>query len=73
MTMALILALIPLSGGAHLAMLLPLCLSIAVVYKATRCEDLRELPLSALALWGTMLLGMSAVGAGLWVLFFVMA
>jgi len=60
---------IPLTGPWRLVFMLPLCLSIAVVYKTTRCEDLRQLPLAALALWVTIVLGMFAVGLGLWLLF----
>jgi hypothetical protein len=50
-------------------MMLPLCLSIAVVYKTTRCERLRDVPIAAGILWVTILLGMAAVGVGLWSLF----
>lgn len=58
-----------LSGSQRLLLMLPLCLSIAVVYKTTRCDDLREVVTSALVLWVTIVSGMAAVGVGLWVLF----
>lgn len=60
---------IQLTGIPRLLFMLPLCLSIAVVYKTTRCEDLREMPLAALILWGTIVLGMFAVGVCLWIAF----
>ncbi len=60
---------IQLTGPARLLLMLPLCLSIAVVYKTTRCEHLREMPLAALILWVTIVLGMLAVGLGLWTAF----
>jgi hypothetical protein len=63
------LAWIAVSGIARPALLLPLSLSIAIVYKTTRCETLREIPLAALALWITIVVGMYAVGVGIWLLF----
>ena len=61
-----------LNGKQHFLLLLPLCLSIAVVYKTTRCENLRDVPLAALVLWGTIVIGMYAVGIGLWALYSIM-
>ncbi len=52
--------------------MLPLCLSIAAVYKTTRLEDVRAIPAAALVLWVTIVLGMCAVGLGLWALFSIM-
>ena len=60
------------SRQQRLLLILPLCLSIAIVYKTTRCENLREVPVAALVLWGTIVVGMYAVGVGLWLLFRVM-
>jgi len=60
------------SGSQKLMMMVPLCLSIAVVYKTIRCEDLRELPAAVGGLLVTIMLGMAAVGLGLWLLFQVM-
>jgi hypothetical protein len=57
---------IPLTGGQRFALLLPLCLSIAVVYKTTRCEHLADVPREALSLWLTIVVGMFAVGFALW-------
>ncbi len=61
------------TGGQHVFLLFPLCLSIAIVYKTTRCENLRDIPMAAIVLFGTIIVGMYAVGAGLWVLFKIMA
>lgn len=63
---------IPLNGLQRLMMMLPLCLSIAIIYKSTRCENMREVPVAALILWVTIVLGMFAVGVGLWLLFFIL-
>jgi hypothetical protein len=49
--------------------MLPLCLSIAIVYKTTRCERLRDVPAAVGVLWVTITLGMAAVGVGLWAVF----
>ena len=55
-----------LSGAQRFLLLLPLCLSVAVVYKTTRCENLRDVPVAALILWGTIVIG-------IWALFTIMA
>ncbi len=60
---------IELTGMYRFLLMLPLCLSIAVVYKTTRCDDLREVPVAALTLWVTIVLGLLAVGVGLWAVF----
>lgn len=58
--------------GYRLLLMFPLCLSIAGVYKATRCSDLRDIPAAAAVLWLTITGGMFAVGLALWLLFLVM-
>jgi hypothetical protein len=63
---------IPLSGLARLSLMLPLCLSIAIVYKTTRCRSLGEVPRAAAGLWLTIVLGMCIVGFGLWAVFEMM-
>ncbi len=63
---------VELTGIQRLLLMLPLCLSIAIIYKTTRCENLREVPVAALVLWITIVLGMYAVGLGLWVAFEIM-
>ena len=76
MTVPVLLALftsaIQLNGGQRLILMLPLCLAIAIVYKTTRADDLREVPAAAAGLWVTIVLGMCAVGVGLWAVFSVM-
>jgi len=60
---------VKLSALQRFLLMWPLCLSIAVVYKTTRCDRLREVPVSALALCLTIVAGMYAVGVGLWLVF----
>ncbi len=50
-------------------LLLPLCLSISIVYKTTKCTELRQVPLAALALWVTIVAGVYLVGVGLWAVY----
>ncbi len=57
-----------LSGMQRMLLILPLCLSISVVYKTIRCERLADMPVAALGLWMTIILGMYAVGVGVWLL-----
>ncbi len=59
---------ITLSGPQHAALLVPLSMAIAVVYKTIRCEHVRQIPGAALVLCVTIVLGMYAVGVGLWLL-----
>jgi hypothetical protein len=64
---------VQLTGFSRFLLMLPLCLSVAVVYKVTRIDDLREAVPAALVLWVTIVIGMIAVGVGLWLLFQIMA
>lgn len=64
---------VQLTGFSRFLLMLPLCLSVAVVYKVTRIDDLREALAAALILWVTIVIGMIAVGVGLWLLFMIMA
>lgn len=57
--------------SSRLWMLLPLTLGISIVYKATKLEDLRVLPLAALLLWLAILGGMLAVAVGLYILIYL--
>ena len=61
-----------LSRRQHFMLMLPLCLSIAVVYKTTRCRRLRDMPAAALALWVTIVAGVCSVGFGLWAVFTIL-
>jgi len=47
----------------------PLCLAIAIIHKTIRMDDLTRLPMAALGLWLTIVVGMCAVGGGLWLAF----
>lgn len=60
---------IALGGAWRLLLMLPLCLSISIVYKTTRCDRLEELPKAILGLWITIVIGMFSVGVGLWAVY----
>ena len=64
---------ITVTGIWHAVLLLPLCLAIAVVYKAVRCLDVKNIPSAAAVLWVTIICGMYAVGVGLWLLYRIWA
>lgn len=64
---------IELQGIPHFLLMFPLCLSIAIVYKTIRLDDLRELPKAAAVLWVTIIIGMCLVGGGLWLAFELLA
>ncbi len=61
------------TGSLRFLLLLPLCLSVAIVYKTTRCRDLRQVPMASLVLFVSIVAGMYVVGVGLWALFSIMA
>jgi len=63
---------IPVTGMQRFALMIPLCLAVAIVYKTTRCEKLRDVPMASLVLCVTIVLGMYTVGIGLYVLFRLM-
>ena len=63
---------IGLTGPQRLLLMLPLCLSIALVYKTIRCERLQDVPMATLGLWATIVLGMYTVGFGLWAVFAIL-
>jgi hypothetical protein len=63
---------VQLTGIQRSLLMLPLCLSIAIVYKTTRCDKLGDIPVATLTLWITIVLGMYAVGLGVWVVFQIM-
>ncbi len=64
---------IELTGMQRFVLMLPICLSIAIVYKTTRCEKLRDVPVAALILWVSIVAGMYAVGLGLWAVYSIAA
>ncbi len=63
----------PVAGIQRLLLLLPLCLCISVVYKAVKCERVRDIPVAVLGLWATIVVGMIAVGVGLLIVYELLA
>ncbi len=49
-------------------MMLPLCASVAVIYKTVRVPTLRRLPRAVVVLWAYMLGGLIALAAALWLI-----
>jgi len=47
----------------QMLLLLPLCLAVSIVYKTTKCADVRQIPAAAAVSWVTIVIGMYAVGA----------
>ena len=64
---------IPLSGLQRAALLLPICLSISVVYRTIKTPDLRDIPRTSLTLWATIVVGMWVVALTLWVVHLLFA
>ncbi len=61
------------AGWQRMLLLVPLCLSIAIVYKTLRCERLSEVPVASAILCVALVVGMYAVGVGVWLLFLILA
>jgi len=57
------------AGPSRLLMILPLVLAISIVHKTLKQPKLSDLPLSILALWGTIVVGMIGLGVGLLILY----
>ena len=55
-----------LSFDELLWLLLPLCASLSITYKAIRTESLRRLPLEVLTLFCYLVIGLLGLGTGLW-------
>lgn len=64
----------PITLGRWQSMLLlfPLCLAVSVVYKTTKCGNVREIPLASVVSWITIVVGMYVVGIALLLLYEVM-
>jgi hypothetical protein len=62
-----------LTGPMRMLLLVPLCLSLSIVYKTIKCDDLRAVPLAAVVLCVTILVSMYAVGVGLWIFYVLFA
>ena len=54
--------------GSLLWLLMPLCASVAITYKAIRTENIRRLHIQVLALLAYMAVGLVGLGVGLWLL-----
>ena len=57
---------LPIGYGLQLWLVAPLCLSVALVYKAVRANDMRRFPLQVVLLVLYMLGGLAVLAAGLW-------
>ncbi len=64
---------IPLSGLQRAALLLPICLSISVVYRTIKTPDLRDVLRTSLTLWVTIVVGMWVVALTLYVVYLLFA
>lgn len=64
---------IPITGIGRLLMLIPLALSISIVYKTIRCDRLSAVPVASLNLCFMIVAGMMLIGFFLLVLFLLMA
>ena len=53
-------------AAAVLWMILPLCLTVAIVYKTIRTDDLAKLPRQVAGLMAYMAGGLALLGAALW-------
>ena len=52
-----------------IALLFPLCLAVSVVYKTTKCGNVRDIPLASVVSWITVVVGMYIVGMALLLLY----
>jgi len=59
---------VSLTAASSLWLVLPLCLSVAAVYKTVRTESLRRLPLEIAECFGLMVLGIIVLCTGLWLI-----
>ena len=58
---------VELPGASWLLLLLPLSLGVSIVYRGTRMDDLRALPVPVLRLWGEIVVSLLALGVGVYV------
>ncbi|MBI5723210.1 MAG: hypothetical protein HZA50_04575 [Planctomycetes bacterium] len=63
---------VPMPSTWSFWLLLPLCLSIVVVYRTIRTKDMRRLPMEILRLSIYMAAGLSILGLALWLLRYCM-
>ena len=55
-------------SGLLLWLVLPLCASVAIVYKTVRTRSLRRLPLQVVAVFAYMVVGMAVLAVVLWLI-----
>ncbi len=64
---------IPITGAGRLGMLIPLALSISMVYKTIRCERVSQIPAASLYLCFLIVSGMLLIGGTLFCIFRILA
>jgi hypothetical protein len=64
---------IPITGAGRLGMLVPLALSISLVYKTIRCERISQIPGASLYLCFLIVSGMLLIGGALFGIFRILA
>jgi hypothetical protein len=64
---------IPITGVGRLGMLVPLVLSISIVYKTIRCERISQVPIASVSLCLTILVCMGLLGVFLLAVFNLLA
>lgn len=64
---------IPITGFGRLGMLLPLVLSISIVYKTIRCDRVSQIPAASVVLCVTILISMGLIGVLLLAMFHLLA
>lgn len=62
-----------LSRLQQLLLLLPLCLTVSVVYKTTKCAEVRDIPLAVAVNWLTIVAAMFAFGVAVILLYHFLA
>lgn len=62
-----------LSRLQQLLLILPLCLTVSVVYKTTKCAEVRDIPLAVVVNWLTIVAAMFAVGITVYFLYHFLA
>ncbi len=60
---------IPITGIGRLAMLVPLALSVSIVYKTIRCDRLRSIPVASAMMCVAVVFFMMLIGAILLLVF----
>jgi hypothetical protein len=61
------------TGVWRLLMLVPLALSVSIVFKTIRCPQLRSVPAASIVLCSMILAGMMSIGVALLIIFRLMA